>query len=99
MRRKVGLVLLDWHAWLPYEAVPALGSGSLIVGAVGLLAERSFAPYAIAAATATWERNHFSAPSFGPSCFIRPNRRGFRPLIQFDLSDLDRSLRVRCRGY
>jgi hypothetical protein len=31
--------------------VPALGSGSLVVGAVGLLAERSFAPYAIAGAT------------------------------------------------
>jgi hypothetical protein len=52
MRRKVGLVLLNWHDWLPYEGVPALASGSLIVGAVGLLAERSFAPYAIAAATA-----------------------------------------------
>jgi|SRR5271156_5570103 len=52
MRRKVELVLLDWYDRLPYEGVPALGSGSLIVGAVGLLAERSFAPYAIAAATA-----------------------------------------------
>jgi hypothetical protein len=52
VRRKVGLVLPDWHDWFPYEGVPALGTGSLIVGAVGLLAERSFAPYAIAAATA-----------------------------------------------
>jgi len=52
MRRRVGLVLLSWHDWLPYEGVPALGSGSLIVGAVGLLAERSFAAYAIAGATA-----------------------------------------------
>jgi hypothetical protein len=52
MRRKVGFVLLDWHDWIPYVGVPALGSGSLIVGAVGLLSERSFAPYAIAAATA-----------------------------------------------
>jgi hypothetical protein len=51
MRHKVGLVLLDWHDWLPYVGVPALGSGSLIVGAVGLLAEKSFAPYAIAGAT------------------------------------------------
>jgi len=51
-RHKVGLVLLDWHGWLPYVGVPAPGSGSLIVGAVGLLAERSFAPYAIAGATA-----------------------------------------------
>ena len=31
--------------------VPALGSGSLVIGAVGLLAERPFAPYAIAGAT------------------------------------------------
>jgi hypothetical protein len=52
MRRKVGLVLLDRHDWIPYEGVPALGSGSLLVGAAGLLAEKSFAPYAIAAATA-----------------------------------------------
>jgi hypothetical protein len=52
MRRKVGFVLLDWQDWFPYVGVPALGSGSLIGGAVGLLAERSFAPYAIAAATA-----------------------------------------------
>jgi hypothetical protein len=47
----VGLVLLDWDDWLPYIGVPALGSGIVIVGAVGLLAERSFAPYAIAGAT------------------------------------------------
>jgi len=51
MRRKVGLVLPDWHDWLPYVGIPAVGSASLIVGAVGLLAERSFAPYAIADAT------------------------------------------------
>jgi len=42
--------LPDWHDWLPYVGIPALGSASLIVGAVGLLAERSFAPYAIAGA-------------------------------------------------
>jgi hypothetical protein len=51
MRHKVGLVLLDWHDWLPYVGVPALGSASLIVGAIGLLVERWFAPYAIAGAT------------------------------------------------
>ena len=43
--------MLDWHGWLPYVGVPALGSGSLIVGAVGLVRERSFAAYAIAGAT------------------------------------------------
>ena len=51
MRHKVGLVLPDWHDWLPYVGVPAIGSASLIVGGVGLLAERPFAPYAIAGAT------------------------------------------------
>jgi hypothetical protein len=51
MRHKVGLVLPDWHDWLPHVGVPALGSASLIVGAVGLFTERSFAPYAIAGAT------------------------------------------------
>jgi len=51
IRHKAGLVSPDWHDWLPYVGVPALGSGSLIVGAVGLLAERSFALYAIARAT------------------------------------------------
>jgi hypothetical protein len=51
MRHKAGLVLPDWHDWLPYVGVPALGSGSLIAGAVGLLADSSFAPYGIAGAT------------------------------------------------
>jgi hypothetical protein len=49
-RRKAGLILPDWHDWLPHVGVPALGSGSLIAGAAGLLAKRSFAPYAIAGA-------------------------------------------------
>lgn len=46
-RHKVGLVLLDW---LPHVSIPALGSGTLIAGAAGLPAERSFAPYALAGA-------------------------------------------------
>lgn len=50
-RHKFGLVLPHWHDWLPYVGVPALGSASLIVGAVGLIAEKSFAPYAVAGAT------------------------------------------------
>lgn len=49
-RHKVGLVLPHWQDRLPYVVVPVLGSASLIVGAVGLLAEKSFAPYAIAGA-------------------------------------------------
>jgi hypothetical protein len=50
MRHKVGVVLLDWHGWLPYVALPTLGRASLIAGAVGLLAEGSFAPYTMAGA-------------------------------------------------
>ena len=49
-RHKVGMVLPHWRDWLPYVGVPALGSATLIVGAVGLIAEKSFAPYAIAGA-------------------------------------------------
>jgi hypothetical protein len=49
-RHNVGLVLPNWQDWIPYVAVPALSSVSLIAGAVGLIAEKSFAPYAIAGA-------------------------------------------------
>jgi hypothetical protein len=50
MRHEVGLVLHAWHDWLPDAGVPALGCASLIVGAVGLMAAKPFAPYAIAGA-------------------------------------------------
>jgi hypothetical protein len=50
-RRQFGLALHDWHDWLPYVGVPALGSACLVVGAVGLTAEKSFAPYAGAGST------------------------------------------------
>jgi hypothetical protein len=36
---------------LPWLGVPALGYTSMIVGAVGLIARKSFAPYAMAGAT------------------------------------------------
>jgi hypothetical protein len=49
-RYTVGSVLPPWQDRLPYGGVPALGSASLIVGAVGLIADKSFAPYAIAGA-------------------------------------------------
>jgi hypothetical protein len=51
MRHKVGWALHDWRDWVPYVVVPALGSASLVAGALGLLGEKSFAPYAIAGAT------------------------------------------------
>lgn len=44
MRHEVGLVLHAWHDWLPDAGVPALGCASLIVGAVGLMAAKPFAP-------------------------------------------------------
>jgi hypothetical protein len=50
VRHEVGLVLIDWHDWLPYAGVPVLACASLTVGAVGLIAGKSFAPYAIAGA-------------------------------------------------
>ncbi|MGA2563169.1 MAG: hypothetical protein ABSF96_06380 [Steroidobacteraceae bacterium] len=49
-RHQFGLALHDWHDWLPYVGVPALGSACLVGGAVGLIAEKSFAPYAVAGA-------------------------------------------------
>jgi hypothetical protein len=51
MRHEVGVVLLDWHGWLPYVDLPTLGRAGLIAGAVGFLAERSFASYTMAGAT------------------------------------------------
>jgi hypothetical protein len=52
VRHEFGFVFHDWYQQLPYLGVPALGYTSLVVGAVGLIAEKSFAPYAIAGASA-----------------------------------------------
>jgi hypothetical protein len=49
-RHKAGLVLPDWRDWLPYVGLPTVGCASLVVGAIGLINEKSFAPYGIAAA-------------------------------------------------
>jgi hypothetical protein len=43
--------LPDWRDWFPYVGVPALGCTCLVVAAVGLITDKSFAPYAIAGAT------------------------------------------------
>jgi len=45
---KMNIATLDWLDWALFSAVPALGYASLIAGAAGLIAEKSFAPYAIA---------------------------------------------------
>lgn len=50
-RRKVDFVALSWADWIPYGGIPALGNACLIVGAAGLVAEKSFAPCVIASAT------------------------------------------------
>jgi hypothetical protein len=50
MQRKIDFASLDWLDWILFSAVPALSFASLIAGAAGLIAEKSFAPYAIAGA-------------------------------------------------
>ena len=41
---KMNIATLDWLDWALFSAVPALGYASLIAGAAGLIAEKSFAP-------------------------------------------------------
>ena len=50
MQRKVDFALLDWIDWALSSAAPAFGNASLIAGADGLIAKKSFAPYALAGA-------------------------------------------------
>jgi len=49
-QRKVDLASLDWLDWTMFSVVPMLANASLIAGAAGLIAEKHFAPYAIAGA-------------------------------------------------
>ena len=49
-QRELDIASLDWLDWAWFSAVPALGYANLIAGAAGLIAERPFAPYAIAGA-------------------------------------------------
>ena len=51
-QRKIDFVSLDWLDWTLFSAAPLLGNASLIAGAAGLIAQKPFAPYAIAGATA-----------------------------------------------
>ncbi len=50
MQRRVDFASPDWLDWTLFSVAPALGNASLIAGAIGLIAEKSFAPYAIAGA-------------------------------------------------
>jgi hypothetical protein len=47
-QRKIDFVSPDWLDWTLFSVVPVLGNASLIAGAAGLVAEKPFAPYAIA---------------------------------------------------
>jgi hypothetical protein len=50
IQRKIDYASPDWLDWTLFSAAPALGYASLIAGAAGLIAEKSFAPYAISGA-------------------------------------------------
>lgn len=51
-KRRLDFVKLKALDWIPYVAVPLLANVSLIAGGVGLMFEQTFAPFAIAGATA-----------------------------------------------
>jgi hypothetical protein len=48
--RQLDFVSLEARDWIAYAGAPALANMSLLAGAVGLIAEKSFAPFAIAGA-------------------------------------------------
>ena len=50
LARKLDFVSLKARDWITYAGAPALANVSLLAGAAGLIAEKSFAPYAIAGA-------------------------------------------------
>lgn len=50
IQRRTAFASLDWIDFLLFSAVPVLGHVSLIAGAAGFIAGRSFAPYAVAGA-------------------------------------------------
>jgi hypothetical protein len=49
-RQKVQFVSLHLLDWIPYAGIPALANLNLITGAIGIIAEKSFAPYCLAGA-------------------------------------------------
>ena len=51
-KRRLEFVTLGGLDWVSYGGVPVLANASLIAGGVGFIAEKPFAPYAIAAASA-----------------------------------------------
>jgi hypothetical protein len=51
-QRKIDFVSPAWVDWTLFSVAPVVGHVSLIAGAAGLIAEKPFAPYAIAGAVA-----------------------------------------------
>ena len=51
-RQKVQFKSLHLLDWIPYAVIPALANLNLIAGAIGIVAEKSFAPYCLAGAIA-----------------------------------------------
>jgi hypothetical protein len=48
MLRKLDFVSLDHRDWFAYAGAPGLANVSLLIGSAGLIADRPFAPFAIA---------------------------------------------------
>lgn len=51
LKNKIDFIKLQPLDRLPYDGIPIVGNVSLIAGGAGLLADSSFAPYAIAASS------------------------------------------------
>ena len=49
--RQLDFVTLEARDWITYAGAPALANLSLLAGAAGLIAEKPFAPFAVAGAT------------------------------------------------
>ena len=50
MQRKIDFASPDWLDWALFSYTPTLSYVGLIAGAAGLIAGKSFAPYAVAGA-------------------------------------------------
>jgi len=51
-QRKIDFIAPDWLDWTLFSVAPVLGNASLAAGAAGLIADKAFAPYALAGAVA-----------------------------------------------
>jgi hypothetical protein len=51
-KRKLDFVLLHWADRIPHAIIPVLGNALLVAAAIGAISGTSYAPYAIAGASA-----------------------------------------------